>query len=76
MIPSYLKNAEYLPLRNINFTSAQGKKRKLDASTDQDGTSTPYVTARGKESTDAEMETLSASFSLGDTKPLILSLIP
>jgi len=29
IIPSYLKNAEYRPLRNIDFTSAQGKKRKL-----------------------------------------------
>ena len=76
---SYLKNVEYLPFRNIDFTSAQGKKRKLDAAIDQDGhvrTSTPCVTARGEESTDSEMEKLFTSFSLGGTKPLILSLIP
>jgi len=70
IIPSYLKNAEYLPLRNIDFTSAQ---EKLDVAIDQDGhvgTSMPCVTARGEESSDAEMATLFASLSLGSTKPL------
>jgi len=30
IITSYFKNAEYLPIRGIDFTSARGKKRKLD----------------------------------------------
>jgi len=30
IIPSFLKTAEYLPLKNIDFTSVQGKKKKLD----------------------------------------------
>jgi len=29
-IPSALKTVEYLPIKDIDFTSAQGKKRKLD----------------------------------------------
>ena len=82
IIPSYLKSAEYLPLRSIDFTSPQGKKRKLDEAINQDDDngnelSGPSVTkARGKESTDSEMETLFANLSLGGAKPLILSLVP
>ena len=30
IIPSALKTVEYLPIKHIDFTSAQGKKRKLD----------------------------------------------
>ena len=30
VIPAYLKSAEYLPIRKTDFTSAKGKKRKLD----------------------------------------------
>ena len=35
IIPSFLKTAEYFPLKNIDFTSAQGKKSKLDEAIDQ-----------------------------------------
>ena len=78
IIPSYLKNAEYLPIKDIDFTSAQGKKRKLDEAIHQDGndeTSVQQATARGKESTESEMNVLFANLSLGGTKPLVLSLI-
>ena len=30
IMPSFLKNVEYLPIKDIDFTSANGKKRKLD----------------------------------------------
>ena len=30
IIPSYFKKIEYLPIKDIDFTSAQAKKRKLD----------------------------------------------
>jgi len=30
IIPSYLKSAHYLPIKDIDFTSARGLKRKLD----------------------------------------------
>jgi len=33
-IPSYLKSAQYLPIKNIDFTSARGLKRKLDGAID------------------------------------------
>lgn len=36
VVPSYLKSAEYLPVKNIDFTSAKGKKRKLDQVTEKD----------------------------------------
>ena len=30
IIPSYMKSIEYRPIKKIDFTSACGKKRKLD----------------------------------------------
>ena len=58
---SYLKNAEYLPIKDVNFTSAQSKKRKLDEIIHQDGNDEATVrqgTARGTESTESEMDML------------------
>jgi len=60
-----------LPIKDIDFTSAQGKKRKLDEEIHESGND-----ARGKESTESEMEILFANLSNGGSKPLILSLIP
>ena len=31
IIPSYLKNAEYLPVKSIDFSSVKKRKRALDA---------------------------------------------
>lgn len=36
IIPSYLKNTEYLRIKNMDFTSVHGKKRKLDETICQD----------------------------------------
>ena len=30
VIPAYVKSIDYQPIKNIDFTSASGKKRKLD----------------------------------------------
>ena len=79
IIPSFLKNAEYLPIKDLDFTSAKGKKRKLDEAIDEEGNddATEHgATAMGKESTASELETLFANLSVGGTKPLVLSLIP
>lgn len=79
VIPSYLRNAEYLPIKDIDFTSAKGKKRKLDDAIQQDGddeTTEQRAITMGKESTESEMETLFDNLSHGGTKPLVLSLIP
>ena len=34
ILPSFQKDVEYLPIKDIDFTSAKGKKRKLDDSID------------------------------------------
>ena len=34
IIPAYFKKIEYLPIKDLDFTSALGKKRKLDQITD------------------------------------------
>ena len=79
IIPFFLKNAEYLSIKDLDFTSAKGKKRKLDEAIDEEGNddATEHgATAMGKESTASELETLFANLSVGGTKPLVLSLIP
>ena len=60
----------------MDFTSAHGKKRKLDEAICQDSndeTCTEQATASSMESTQSEMDMLFANLSLGGTKPLVLS---
>ena len=77
IIPSYLKTVEYLPIKDIDFTSAKGKKRKLDEVVDgneqQRGDS--KVPVSGKKSTESELALLFENLSSGGTKPGILSLV-
>ena len=77
IIPSYLKTVEYLPIKDIDFTSAKGKKRKLDEVIDgneqQRGDS--KVPVRGKKSTESELALLFENLSCGGNKPGILSLV-
>ena len=71
-------NLEYLPIKDIDFTPGQGKKRKLDEAIHQDSNdeaTEQQATARGNESMESEMNMLFANLSAGGTKPLILSLI-
>ena len=79
LIPSYLKSVEYLPIKEIDFTSAKGKKRKLDEAIDQDTDPTNITevsVARGKVPSESEMDLLFENLSFSGTKPAILSLIP
>ena len=81
IIPSYLKTAEYLPIKEIDFTSAKGRKRKLDVMIDGKEThvqqeADPKVTVRGKQSSESELASHFEGLSCGGTKPGILSLTP
>ena len=61
IIPSYLKAVEYLPIKDIDFTSARGKKRKLDNiidGKDEQPRDDPKVPERGKASIDSELQLL------------------
>ena len=78
IIPSYLKAVEYLPIKDIDFTSARGKKRKLDDiidGNDQQQRDNPKVPERGKTPTESELALLFENLSCGGTKPGILSLV-
>ena len=71
IIPAYLKNAEYLPIKDIDFTSFQGKKKKLHEEIHEggnDAATAQQTAARGKKSTESEMETLFANLSIGGSK--------
>ena len=76
IIPSYLKKVEYLPIKEINFTSAKGKKRKLDEMIDGNSNERPLpkVAPQGKRSTETELALLFDELSCGGTKPGVLSL--
>ena len=76
IIPSYLKNVEYLPIKEIDFTSAKGKKRKLDEMIDGNNNEQPVpkVAPRGKRSTETELALLFGELSCGGTRPGVLSL--
>ena len=76
IIPSYLKNVEYLPIKEIDFTSAKGKKRKLDEMIDGNNNEQPVpkVAPRGKRSTETELALLFGELSCGGTRPCVLSL--
>ena len=57
IIPSSVKNIEYLPLSDIDFSSAQTKKRRLDANINDQ-----IPTTVANESHDSNREGLSMSF--------------
>jgi len=77
----FLKSAEYHPIKNIDFTSPKGKKRKLDETIDRmklpdqpDATASvgsPVDLHTGK----VEMELLFAKLSICGTNPGVLSLV-
>ena len=70
---------DYLPIKSIDFTSAKGKKKKLDVAIDCSSSSLSLDEASGSTCkvvpdfpSDEDVKLLSQS----DTKPAILSLIP
>ncbi len=82
VLPSYLKNIEYLPVSDIDFTSAKTKKRKLDCIIDDseslklNTSSTKPKSTSEKLSSYDEMNVFYESLSKCGTKPAVLSLIP
>ena len=82
VLPSYLKSVEYLPVCDIDFTSAKTKKRKLDCKIDDlecPKTSTDILKPKStseKLPTYDEMNIFYELLSKCGTKPAILSLIP
>ncbi len=71
---------DYLPIEQIDFTSAKGKKRKLDEVIDSNklpeisSVSTPDVVL--KVPTKKEKDSFYKELSQAGTKPAIISLIP
>ena len=73
-----MKSIDYRLIKDIDFTSGHGKKRKLDEAIDGDNVeleSEITVEKHGDVPTDAEMDLLLASVSLGGTQPTVFSLL-
>ena len=87
IIPSYLKEVEYLPINSIDFTSARGIKRRLDSQikslVDSDVEEQPVESdacekakKSGSRSTETELQLLFQNLSVAGTKPGVLSVVP
>ena len=82
LIPSYYKNIEYKPVKEIDFTSAKGKKRKLDEMLERspppelEENDEESVPKHGCCSTDEDLNLLFQNLSIAGTKPGVLSLVP
>ena len=71
LIPSYMKTVEYQAVKNIDFTSASGKKRKFSKMMEDDsplGSFDETISSEGSPPTNAEMEELFKKLSLVGTK--------
>ena len=81
ILPSFQKNVQYLPVANIDFTSAYTKKRKLDNAIDNLSTATLERTIAKDRATrkelpsHEEMEQFYECLSKSKSKPAILSLV-
>ena len=84
LIPSYYKSVEYKPVKDIDFTSARGKKRKLDEMLEkspspecgEDSEESIPCLKHGCPPTDDDFELLFENLSVAGTKPGVLSLVP
>ena len=79
IIPSYMKSIEYRPIKKIDFTSARGKKRKLDELIDGEDSpqmeSDVLLVVHREVATGSEMATLFQNLSLGGTCPAVFSVV-
>ena len=82
-MPKFQKNMDYLPIKSIDFTSAKGKKKKLDVAIDCSSSSLSLDEASGSTCkvvpdfpSDEDVKLFYENLSQSDTKPAILSLIP
>ena len=74
-----MKTIDYRPIRDIDFPSGRGTKRKLYEAIDGHNVeleSDITVEKHGNVPIDAEMDFLLASFSLRSTQPAVFSLLP
>ena len=77
-MPQFLKTMDYLPIEDIDFTSAKGLKRKLDEVID----TSSFPEENSKQDsfcnvpTEEEKSAFYRELSQANTKPAILSLIP
>ena len=85
IIPSYQKEMQYLPIKDIDFTSARGKKRTLDNQIkavdaedveDVEAVELEQPKKIGSKSTESELALLFQNLSTGGTKPGVLSVVP
>ena len=81
IIPSYLKSAQYLPIKDIEFTSARGLKRKLDGTINNPESvlnESAVYTATGQveiTSEELDLDLFFLDISKQGTNPAILSLV-
>ena len=82
VIPSYMKSIDYVPIRKIDFTSASGKKRKLDEmldeSVDKNDSAEPSSDSclnHCEQPTEEELSLLFEAISLAGTRPATLSIV-
>ena len=81
-MPSFQKNVQYLPIKDIDFTSAKTKKRKLDDAIDTKSTVMPISQSAPKQTspvatvTDANISAFYDTLATCGTKPALLSIIP
>ena len=81
LVPSYLKNIEYKPVKEIDFTSVKGKKGKFDemmerVTSPESSEDEESIPKYGSRSTDEELLLLFQDMSIAGTKPGVLSLVP
>ena len=82
IMPSFQKNVQYLPIKDIDFTSAKSKKRKLDHTIDTNATIMPRSQDTPKQMSavatvnDADISAFCDTLASCGTKPALLSLIP
>jgi len=77
-----MKDVEYLPIKDINFTSARGMKswiKSLADSGEQPDADTSFNNEQSKKvgssSTEAELSLLFQNLSVAGTKPTVLSVV-
>ena len=79
VMPKFQKNMDYLPIASIDFTSAKGKKKKLDAAIDSSLSEESLSSIKDhacRPPTEEEKHAFFRELSQAGTQPGILSLIP
>ena len=77
IIPSYLRKVEYLPVKNIDFTSARKQKRNLDEAINavEEDVQVQTIFSRDQ-SFNPDLNAFFNDLSSAGSRPAILSLVP